>query len=200
MVYPCFHRYINALIGIRPQRWDRIPVFSLVYEWFHWFIKVSIGIRPQRWGRMLIFLIGSSMLFVASPIFQLVSAPSAGVGYPRVAISKLYDFTCFGPWLSSVWHPGPLGTDLGLLAMRFVRAGYALCGWLPFWALAHLGPIWACLLRASYALATRICGWPIWRNLAGPLGPSCSLLFPNRFPNVSLVFPQLFLKCFPLFP
>ena len=72
--------------------------------------------------------------------------------------------------------PGSFGKDLGLFASTF-------------WALAHLGPIWACLLRASYALATRICSWLIWRNLAGTLGPSCSLLFPNRFPNVSLAFP-----------
>ena len=156
------------------------------------------------------------MLFIALSMFSLVSSPIAGIGYLRIAIFRLYGFICFGHWISSVLGPGPLGTELSLLVnvMRFSRAGYALCGW-PFWRnlagshfgpwpiwvrfgpclpphfgpWAHLGPIWACLLRASYALATRICGWPIWRNLAGPLGPSCSLFFPKWFPNVSLLFP-----------
>ena len=169
MGYQCSHWYINAFIGIRPKRWGRIPAFSLVHEWFHWLIKVLNGIRHQRWGRIQICFIGSSMLFMALSMFSLASAPSAGVGYPRIATSKLCDFIYFGHWISSVLGPGPLGTDLGLLATPFVRAGYAL--------------LWINLAGSYFG------SWPTWDRFGfvrppilgpGPLGTDLGL-FATRF-------------------
>ena len=89
-------------------------------------------------------------------------------------------------------------------------------GWLPFWALAHLDPIWSLFASPFWGLgplgtdlglfATRFVragyahlrlahleksGWPAWPELF----PILSQLVPQCSPSVSTMFP----KCFPLF-
>ena len=86
-------------------------------------------------------------------ITMLVSF-EVSIAFCSLGLCPLLHSTCFGPWLSSVLNPGPLGTDLGLLAMRFVRAGYALlvhleksC-WFPVEARTALRRLFSCEGRA----------------------------------------------------
>ena len=143
---------------------------------------------------------------MALSTFSLASAPSAGVGYPRIATSKLYDFIYFGHWISSVLGPGPLGTDLGLLATPFVRAGYALFwinlagsyfGSWPTWDRFGLvrhpiwgpWPTWDRFGPVCYALRTR---W-LRASADGPFGEiwlaHLALVVPHCFPIGSPMFP-----------